>query len=116
MTNRMMSAVLFVAILAVLIGATTPARSQDLPPSPAVHSLAWSPDGKTLASAGSFRQVRLWEAATGKELATLRGHTDVVYSVVWSPNGKTLASASQDKTVKLFSPGVGEKGEKGHSK
>jgi WD40 repeat protein len=57
-----------------------------------VHSVSWSPDGKTLAFAGGDGTVRLWEAATGKEQATLKGHTAGVSSVSWSPDGKTLAS------------------------
>jgi hypothetical protein len=67
-----------------------------------VSSVSWSPDGKTLASASWDGTVRLWEAATGKEQATLQGHTWDVTSVSWSPDGKTLASASLDNTVKLW--------------
>jgi WD40 repeat protein len=64
--------------------------------------VSWSPDGKTLASASWDGRVRLWTAATGKEQATLKGHTNGVSSVSWSPDGKTLASASWDQTVKLW--------------
>jgi hypothetical protein len=46
--------------------------------------------------------VKLWEAATGKPLTTLEGHTGTVYSVAWSPDGKTLASGAGDKKVKLW--------------
>jgi len=52
--------------------------------------------------------VKLWEAATGKLLATLQGHTGDVWSVVWSPDGKTLASSSGDKTVKLWEAATGK--------
>ena len=52
--------------------------------------------------------MKLWEAATGKLLATLQGHTDEVYSVAWSPDGKTLASGSLDKTVKLWEAATGK--------
>ncbi len=66
-----------------------------------VKSVAWSPDGKTIASASFDKTVRLW-TADGKALATLTGHTEYVNSVAWSPDGKILASASWDKTIKLW--------------
>jgi WD40 repeat protein len=47
--------------------------------------------------------VKLWEAATGKEQATLKGHQ--VSAMSWSPDGKTLASAGRDGTVKLWDVG-----------
>ncbi len=66
-----------------------------------VLSLAFSPDGKTLAAA-SDKTVKLWDIVARKEVATLTGHFDYVLSVAFSPDGKTLASASADKTVKLW--------------
>ena len=67
------------------------------------QSVAWSPDGRMLASAGgSYRTVRLWDPATGEQLAVLEGHTDYVSSVAWSPDGRTLASGSRDDTVRLW--------------
>jgi WD40 repeat protein len=67
-----------------------------------VWSVAFSPDGKTLASGGWDGAVKLWDASTGKELASLKGHTSMVLSVAFSPDGKTLASGSSDKTIKLW--------------
>src|SRR5262249_19516664 len=67
-----------------------------------VYSVAWSPDGKTLATGSDDQTVKLWEAATGKLLANLPGHSDSICSVAWSPDGKTLASSSGDTTTKLW--------------
>jgi RNA polymerase sigma factor (sigma-70 family) len=64
-----------------------------------IHTLAFSPDGKTLASGSSDKSVKLWEvdskklAPCGSERATLQGHTAFIYSVAFSPDGKLLASA-----------------------
>src|SRR5215813_6062701 len=53
-----------------------------------VLSVAFSPDGKTLASGSEDKTVKLWDAQTRQELATLKGHDDVVLSVAFSPDGK----------------------------
>ena len=69
-----------------------------------VFSVAFSPDGNTLASGGGWtdQTVRLWEVTTGAPIRTLTGHTGAVFSVAFSPDGNTLASASADGTVLLW--------------
>jgi WD40 repeat protein len=67
-----------------------------------VMSVAFSPDGRILASGCRDDTMRLWEVATGKLDETLTGHTGDVYGVAFSPDGKLLASASGDKTIRLW--------------
>ena len=72
-----------------------------------VNSVAFSPDGETLASAGSDQSIKLWETATGELIRTLTGHTGAINSVAFSPDGRTLASGSDDHTVMLWDAATG---------
>ncbi|MEH2238812.1 serine/threonine-protein kinase [Nostoc sp.] len=67
-----------------------------------VLSVAISPDGKTIASSGGDRQIKLWNLATGKQISSLNGHFQQVNVVVISPDGKILVSASDDNTIKIW--------------
>ena len=67
-----------------------------------VYHVDFSPDGRTLATAGQDGTARLWDVATRKPGAILKGHTDEVNWVVWSPDGRTLATASDDRSIRIW--------------
>jgi len=69
-----------------------------------VRSVAFSPDGRLLASGSDDNKVKIWEVASGRLLHTLSGHGDWVRSVAFSPDGRLLASGSDDGTVKIWGP------------
>jgi WD40 repeat protein/serine/threonine protein kinase len=71
-------------------------------------SMALSPDGKYVAGNGMNNIVKLWDAATGQEIRSFKGHTDWIPCVAFSAGGKVLASGSADKTIKLWDPTTGE--------
>jgi WD40 repeat protein len=66
-----------------------------------VHQVRFSPDGKTVATAGEDKLARTWTAA-GAPLLTLAGHTGEVKAVAFSPDGRTLATGGTDTTVRLW--------------
>ncbi|MBA9002272.1 WD40 repeat domain-containing serine/threonine protein kinase [Thermomonospora cellulosilytica] len=66
-----------------------------------VHAVSFSPDGRTLATAGGSTVI-LWDAATGTRLRTLTGHTGTVAAVAYSPDGRLLATAGHDRSTRLW--------------
>src|SRR5260370_5481869 len=64
-----------------------------------VFAVAFSPDGKMLASGSSDQTVRLWDPAAGKELAVLKGHKESVRCVAFHPDGKVIASGGWDPPI-----------------
>jgi dipeptidyl aminopeptidase/acylaminoacyl peptidase len=74
----------------------------------AVWSVAFSPDGRTLATGSWDTTARLWDVETGKETAALRGHEGWVASVAFSPDGRTLATGSSDSTARLWDVETGK--------
>lgn len=73
-----------------------------------VSDCGWSPDGTRVVSAGSERTIRVWDAATGRQLHELREHADAVRACAWSPDGTMLASASSDHTLRIWDAITGE--------
>ena len=73
-----------------------------------VRSVAFAPDGNTLASGSYDTTIKLWDARSGEILRTLEGHTSGVLSVAFVPDGNTLASSSLDTTIKLWDAHGGE--------
>ena len=67
-----------------------------------VYDVRFSPDGKTIASAGTDGATKLWDVASGKEIKSLRGHDGNVTSVAFSPDGRFLASGGRDGTIRLW--------------
>jgi len=68
-----------------------------------IYSVAFSPDGRFIASGGVDNTLKLWSLEDGSVVKTFKGHKNFVNSVAFSPDGKTLASASEDGAVKLWS-------------
>ena len=73
-----------------------------------IFAIAFSPDGKRLATGDTDHKIRLWDVTTAEQLATWQGHQDWIRSVAFSADGRLLASASEDHTVRLWEVSTGQ--------
>jgi eukaryotic-like serine/threonine-protein kinase len=72
-----------------------------------ISAVAWSPDGKRIASASGDHTAQIWDAATGKLVLTYRGHSSDVSTLAWSPDGQYIATGSLDTTVQIWNATTG---------
>ena len=70
--------------------------------------MAWSPDGRWLASAGYDHTIKVSDADTGKQTITLQGHTARVNALAWNPESTRLASTGEDWTIKIWDAATGK--------
>ena len=73
-----------------------------------VIAVAFSPDGKRIASGSDDKTIKLWDTATGDLEKTLVGHLDTVDTVAFSPDSKRIASGSWDRTIKVWNTANGD--------
>jgi TIR domain/WD domain, G-beta repeat len=73
-----------------------------------VIAVVFSPDGTSVLTGSTDNTARLWDAATGKMVATLAGHTGLVFAVAFSPNGGRVLTGSDDKTARLWDAATGK--------
>jgi len=93
---------------ASLPGTDVPPGMYRFPSGHVVFSLAFSPDGKVLASGGSDPVIRLRQAGTGRPVRSFRTHQGAVSTVLFTPGGKVLVSAGYDGTIRSWDVATGK--------
>jgi WD40 repeat protein len=73
-----------------------------------VRALAFSPDGKMLATGSNDKAARLWDVASGQMVRALHGHSGELWSHVFSSDGKLLATSSRDRALRLWDTRSGQ--------
>jgi WD40 repeat protein len=74
-----------------------------------VTTVAWSPDGKYIATGSANNTVRMWDATTGAQVFVYRGHQGSVNALAWSPDGREIASGAADNTVQILETATGKR-------
>jgi WD40 repeat protein/serine/threonine protein kinase len=77
-------------------------------PEVAIHSLAFSPDGRQLLSAGNAIGIQLWNVDSGKLIQEFHGHSSDVFAAIFHPDGQRIVSAGRDRTVRVWDPVHGD--------
>ncbi len=73
-----------------------------------VNEVAFSPDGRRLIAGCDDSAIYQWDLVSGRQLATLKGHEDLVWNLTFSPDGRTIASSSRDGTLRLWDAESGD--------
>ncbi|TDC59364.1 WD40 repeat domain-containing protein [Micromonospora sp. KC207] len=95
--RALMSALAFSHLRRVLAGHTD-----------TVRSIAWSPDGRLIATGSRDRSARVWDPDSGRTIAEFTGHDAMVEAIAWAPDSHRVASGARDRTVKLWRVGADE--------
>jgi WD40 repeat protein len=99
----------FVVVLCLPVNAQQPAHRVQIGHLAPVGAVAYSPDGKWMASGDASGLVKLWITLGGRELRDLEGHSEAIHQLVFSPDGQTLVSASEDGTMVWWEAKTGKK-------